>query len=155
MAYPTNHQELQYLPIELSGQTFALNMGDVTAIHRKSVDTDDELLSTEQQAANLPVLDLRRLFQSQANPYTNMYVIVLFTDAGTCAVAVDRVRPARTIETAALYPLPCLVSTVGWLFKRVICEADNLVLLINSQRLVEQIRQNSPDLVLAEGTHVP
>lgn len=155
MAHSTDHQELQVLPIELSGQTFALNMDDVVTIHRISVDTDKEPLSTDGQGADLPVLELRHLFSSQTTPDTGKYVIVIATGAGTCALAVDRVRPTRTIEQAALYPLPRLVSAVNWLFKGVICEADDLMLLINSPRLVEQIQQHSPGLVLAEGTHVP
>jgi chemotaxis protein histidine kinase CheA len=154
MAYSTSHQELQYLPVELSSQTFALPMNDAVAIHRKSVDTDGEQLSTDEHAANLPILDLRHLFQIQSNPDTSMYVIVVSTEIGTCALAVDRVRPTRTIETAALYPLPRLISTVGWLFKGVIRDSDNLILLIDSQRLVETVQQMSPDLVLAEETHV-
>jgi chemotaxis signal transduction protein len=154
MAYSTSHQELQYLPVELSSQTFALPMSDVAAIHRKSVDTDDEPLSTDEHAANLPILDLQHLFQIQSNPDTSRYVIVVSTAIGTCALAVDRVRPTRTIGMAALYPLPRLVSTVGWLFKGVICDSDNLILLIDSQRLVKTVQQMSPGLVLVEETHV-
>lgn len=155
MAYLTSHQELQYLPVELSGQLFAFSMNDVTAVHRVSagVGEGEGPPSTDPHAASLPVLDLRYLFWKQASSGGNMYVVVVSTDAGTCALGVDRVRPARTIATASLHQLPPLVSTVEWLFNGVIRESDNLMLLINSQGLVKRVQQTSPDLVLVEETH--
>jgi chemotaxis signal transduction protein len=153
MADLTNQQELQYLPVELSGQLFALPMNDVTAVHRVSAGADEEPPSTDQHAASLRVLDLRYLFWKQDNSDENMYVVVVSTNAGTCALGVDRVHSARTMRTATLQQLPQLISTIGWLFNGVICESDTLMLLINSQQLVEQVQQMSPDLVLVEEAH--
>jgi chemotaxis protein histidine kinase CheA len=154
MAELFTHRELRYLPIELAGQTFALPMSSVAAIHQVSKDTGDGQPSTDKSAVSLPVLDLRHLFQGGGDPGTHMYVVVVSTDTGTCALAVDRVGSTRTVKMAALHSLPYLVSTVEWLFKGVICEADNLTLLINSQQLVEQVQEMSPELVLAGGAHV-
>jgi chemotaxis signal transduction protein len=101
MADLTNQQELQYLPVELSGQLFALSMNDVTAVHRVSAGADAEPPSTDQHAASLRVLDLRYLFWKKDNSDENMYVVVVSTNAGTCALGVDRVHSARTMRSAS------------------------------------------------------
>jgi chemotaxis protein histidine kinase CheA len=147
MADTTNPQALAYLPIEVSGQVFAIPMSNVVAVHRVRSGNVDEVITPEAgepSGASVIVIDLRLLFFGRAQSSPKAHVVVVSTQVGMCALLVDAVRPART---AATTPLPHLVAAMNLPFSGVVLEPDALILVMDSRRLVEQLRQVAPELI--------
>jgi chemotaxis signal transduction protein len=146
-----NFQALHYLPVEVYGQTFAIPMSEVVAIHRSGGGAVDESVVpkvSEPSGASVMTIDLRHLFWGEAVSSPHAHVVVISTHAGTCALLVDAVRPSRTAEATAQSPLPRLVAAMDLPFSGVLREPDVLVLIMDSQRLVEQLRQIAPELIV-------
>jgi len=146
----TASQVLHYLPVEVSGQAFAIPMSEVAAVHRAgggAVDEDVASEAGEPPGASVMAIDLRLLFFGRAQPSPKAHVVVISTQVGMCALLVDTVRPARTAEATTQYPLPRLVAAMNLPFSGVVREPDALILIMDSRRLVEQLRQVAPELI--------
>lgn len=149
----TDLQELSYLPIEVSGQIFGIPMAEVVAIRQMHGGEPLESVVVEGAVGldghpALRPIDLGRLFWDSASSDLAGYVVVVTTPQGACALLVDGVRAARSAPPEAHYPLPRLMAPVGWLFAGIVSEGDALVLILNSEGLVAQLRQVAPDLIV-------
>lgn len=156
---PNQVQELHYLPIELGSQVFAIPMSEVSAIQPVSVaDSEDTPPNgdADTATAGAKIIDLGHLFygETPATRPQRRYVVLITTSAGTCGVAVDRVRSARRAQAADQYALPHLITAKGSLFSGLVRELDGLVLVIDSHSLVEHLQQVAPELVM-EHDYVP
>lgn len=146
--YPDT-RSFHYLPVELTGQVFAIPMADVAAIHRLGGDGADDLAGRGGQAG-IPVVDLGRLFSpdSQPSDTNSVYGVVISTPAFTYAVLVDSVRPSRKAEPAKQFALSPLIAQGGCLFSKVLREPDGLMPVIDTQRLAAELRRVGPGLVV-------
>lgn len=142
-------QQVQYLPIEVSGRRFAIPMDGVVTIQRVRVNGDGLPPNT---AENMSISDLRSLF-SQVEPVgQTAHAIVITTAGGLITLLVDNVRSARMTEE--LVSLPYLVDTAEIPFSQMIREAEGLTLLIDPQRLPSTVQQQASLNLVAERVDV-
>jgi chemotaxis signal transduction protein len=150
-----SHGYLQYLPVEVSGQSFAIPMVEVMAVRQLSPqDVSPESDGIEAADTTIPVIDLPHLLfpNSQRNSGGPAYVVVLSIPMCTCAVLVDSIKPARRIDPADKLVMPPLLAGRRYPFSGALVEGDNLILIIDSRRLVDGLRQVNPRLI-AETPH--
>lgn len=149
--YPDTHS-LHYLPIEVSGQMFAIPMSDVAAIRRLNDEDGTASGQAGEKPTTIPIVDLRHLFfpVSRQGPERPSYVVVISMPNLTYVVLVDDVRPARRAEPADLLAFPPLLAGERYPFSGVIRVADSLVLMIHCRLLAEELRQVKPALVLEQ-----
>lgn len=141
---------LRYLPVEVSGQAFAFPMVDVVAVYRMGGDRQEQDLSQPipSEGISVQVLDLRRFFGTVTEPVDSVQVVVISTHLGTCALLVDAIRPARTATPTEIRALPYLVDRLRYPFSGIICGSETLTLIVDSQRLFEQLHHVAPELVV-------
>lgn len=148
----TSPQILRYLPIELSGQVFGIPMSDVVAIeraHRDSPSTESTSSEDgEQVGSGAPIVDMRYLFLGESPPDHGRYVVILSAPIGSCAVLVDAVQPTCTAHASVRRVLPSLLASAGCPFGSVVLEHDGPVLIIDTSRLMERMRQVAPELIM-------
>ena len=147
----SSHSTLQYLPVEVSDRLFAIPMPDVVTIQRVQVGNSENGSATEteeQPSSGITTIDLRHLFWQDATASSKPHVIVVRTRAGTCALLVDAVRAARTVDKSAVDALPQLANSTAGIFSGVVHEPEPLTLILNTQRLVKHLRQAAPDLIV-------
>ncbi|MBN1429413.1 MAG: chemotaxis protein CheW [Anaerolineae bacterium] len=146
--YPST---LHYLPIEVSGQLFAIPMLEVAAI-RQLGRGDAPVVSMGQEARQpaIPIVDLQSLFfgVSLSDIEEPAYVIVISIPAFACAVLVDGVRPARLAEPADQLAMPLTLTNERYPFRGVLRTPEGLVLIIDSRLLIEELRRIKPDLIV-------
>jgi hypothetical protein len=146
---------LRYLPVEVAGQIFAFPMGDVVAVYRMDGEGQEEQDLSQpipNEGINMQVLDLRRLFGTVTDPVASVQVVVISTHIGNCALLVDAVRPARTAAPTEIHALPYLVDRLGCPFSGVIGGLQTLTLIVDAQRLLDQLHHVVPELIVG-GVH--
>lgn len=144
-------QTLHYLPVEVSGQLFAIPMRDVSAVQRMDTGTDPEGAMPQANGSSalaVPVIDLSHLFWGKAAPLPGTHIVVVTTEVGTCAVLVNGLRPARIAQVTDQFALPRLPAFQHCPFRGLVHEPDALVLILNCRALVEKLLRASPELVL-------
>lgn len=143
---------LHYLPVDVSGQMFAIPMSEVAAVRRLSDEDAAASEPADKGSATIPVVDLRRLFfpVKRQSPERPSYVIVISMPDLTYVVLVDDVRPARRVEPHDQLPVPPLLAGQQYPFSGVIRVGDSLVLMINCRLLAEELRQVKSGLVLEQ-----
>lgn len=141
-------QALHYLPVEVSGQFFAIPMRDVSAVYRMGAGTNAMPQANGSSVPAVPVIDLSHLFWDRASPLSGRHVVVIATDVGTCAVLVGGLRPARTAQATDRSALPRLPAFQHCPFRGLVHEPDALVLIVDCRALVEKLQRVSPELVL-------
>jgi chemotaxis signal transduction protein len=138
----------RYLMVEISGQVFAVAASDVVAVQRMNELQPVPAGHTEAAARDyIAAIDLRRLFWGTALSEHRTYAVVLSAQAGTCAVLVDTVQPSRIIDPNDWHPLPPLLTQMGCPFSGVVRTAEDLALILDTQRLIVQIHRAAPELV--------
>ncbi len=148
-------QSLPYLPIEVSGQIFAIPMSEVTTTRQLSNEDITVFETGKKGQATIPIIDLRHLFFPANRPGAGYpaYMVVISIPGFIYTVLVDDVRTARRAALADQLAIPPLIAGRRYPFSGVIREAGSLVLLIHSRFLAEELRRVKPDLV-PEQTHV-
>jgi chemotaxis signal transduction protein len=143
---------LQYLPVDVCGQMFAIPMSEVAAVRRLSDDDAATYEPVNKGAATIPVVDLRRLFfpVKRQSPERPSYVVVISMRDLTYVVLVDDVRPARRVEPADQLPIPPLLAGRQYPFSSVIRVGDSLMLMIHCRLLAEELRQVKSGLVMEQ-----
>jgi hypothetical protein len=144
-------QTLHYLPVEVSGQLFAIPMRDVSAVQRMGAGGSPEGVVPQgngSSALAVPVIDLSHLFWDRASPLPGTHIVVIAAAVGTCAVLVNGLRPARTAQAADQSALPHLPALQHCPFRGLVREPDALVLILDCRALVEKLLRASPELVL-------
>jgi chemotaxis signal transduction protein len=151
MTNTPDSQTLHYLPVEVSGQMFAIPMRDVSAVHRVSAGTGPEGVIPQANGSSalaLPVIDLSHLFWDRESPQPGTHIVLITTEVGMCAVLVNSLRPARTALTTDQSALPHLPAFQHSPFQGLVHEPDALVLIVDCRALVEKLQRASPELVL-------
>ncbi len=142
---------LQYLPVDIGGQLFAIPVSDVTAIQQrgpKQAGEQAEPTTGEEPAARVPVVDMCKLFWGAELPEAQGFVITLSTPAGVCALAVSRVYPADVAEAQAQRPLPFPLDAAGSVFAGFVGGPALPTLIVDCERLTEMIAGLAPQLVV-------
>jgi chemotaxis signal transduction protein len=155
MTSTENPHSLRYLPVDVSGQLFAIPMSSVATIHRIdstsiSGETNGIFRTNASNDTVVIVIDLRRLFWGITPSENYAHAVVIATDDGMCAMLVDAVKPTRVASPFSHHDLPRLVTGERLPFSGVIREPDSLLLVIDGIRLVEQLSHVVPDAVLEQ-----
>ncbi|MBN1311195.1 MAG: chemotaxis protein CheW [Anaerolineae bacterium] len=140
----------QYLPVDVSGQVFAIPMSEVAAIRRLSDEEEASSASGESAQSTIPAIDLRSLFfpTPPGDVEKAAYVIVISVSQFACAALVDGVRPARRAEMTEQFTMPSLLSGERYPFKGIIRTPEGLLLIIDTYRLAEALRRARPELIV-------
>jgi chemotaxis signal transduction protein len=146
-------QVLHYLPIELRGQVFAIPMAEVGSIQRMPSSTlEEERLPGPALAPDdtMKIIDLGELFRDTGagEPSRHRYVVLVTPPAGTCGVVVDGVGSARRAGPDDQFAVPHLALTEGSPFSGVVRGVDGLALVIDANRLVDQLHRVAPEVVM-------
>ena len=147
----SSRSTLQFLPVEVSDHLFAIPMPDVVSIQRVQGGNKENGSVTETEGPPSPditTIDLRHLLWQDATASSKPHAIVVQTRAGTCALLVDTVRAARTVDESTIDALPQLANSMAGIFSGVVHEPEPLTLILDTQRLVEHLRQAAPDLIV-------
>ena len=152
----SDFQTLQFLPIEVGGQSFGFPLSDVVTVSlivsEASAESETSVIPISEKPVspeNVPLIDLQHLFFGSSQGTGKAYALLLSTSAGTCALRVTAIFPTQIAEPTARFSLPTFFGLANKVFKTVVYDdEDRLTLIVDTNRLITTIQKINPQLVL-------
>ncbi len=146
------HQSLQYLPVDVGGQLFAIPLKDVMAVQQRG-HAKNEILSmpliNTGPAQGVHPIDLSKLFWNIETPDMQGAIVVISTAAGMCGLLVGNVHPASVARAEQRQSLPFSLEHQRNVFAEVVIGPELPILILDCRYLVEMIAQVAPEYVVS------
>ena len=131
-------EPLKYIPVQVTGRLLGIPASDVMQIHHLGKGMRLEDASGNGQtigAGAIAIADLRQILTEPLLEERGGFAVMASSPHGLCGILVDAVQPIHIAPTDSQSPMPYMLSGAPGLFKLIVREAGQLVLILDVQRL--------------------
>jgi chemotaxis protein histidine kinase CheA len=126
---------LRYLPVDAGGQRFGIPLDDIKAVFRVEQDSINNAIESVVDNNPTPIIDLSYLLKGVPHSGQRLHTVAVEGETGVHALMVDAVYPIRTVEASRQSALPEIIGPARYLFRWLVKESEQLVLILNVNHL--------------------